>query len=71
MRRIAALVLCLLLLCCCASRPAREPAPEEKQPTTSETLPANGGAVVRIADAVSALRYQQDSFGPGGLWGDY
>ena len=67
MRRIAALVLCLLLLCGCAARPAREPAPEEKQPTTSETLPANGGAVVQIADAVYALRYQENSFEPGGL----
>ena len=71
MRRIAALVLCLLLLCGCVARPAREPAPEEKQPTTSETLPANGGAVVQIADAVYALRYQEDSFEPGGLWGEY
>ena len=70
MRRIAALVLCLLL-CGCAAGPDREPPPEEKQPTISGTLPANGGAVARIGEAVYTLRYHGDSFEPGGLWGDY
>ena len=70
MRRIAALVLCLLL-CGCAAGPDREPPPEEKQPTISGTLPANGGAVARIGEEVYTLRYHGDSFEPGGLWGDY